>query len=195
MTSLPFYVSLWLLSHAPDPALVKLISVSKRGPCRVFSFNHSSVIEWGKSLWWSILEVLSWCPTYKPSDCNSIAPTLRTHGVVITSFLRRNDAAASFRLNDDVIITSCVHWGAMAAIRHVPFQMSKLCDETKSSAVFSYQQHRLSKAELEEELQYLEALWDELDFDMCVSHGDFHKNNMLYNPSTGIPWDIAITEN
>ena len=147
------------------------------------------------SPWWSILEVLPWCPTYKPSGYNSISPTQRTHGIVITPFLRRNDAAASFRRNDDVIITSCVHWGAMATIRHVPFQMSKLCDETKSSAVFSYQQHRLSKAELEEELQYLEALWDELDFDMCVSHGDFHKNNMLYNPSTGTLWDIAITEN
>ena len=34
----------------------------------------------------------------------------RTHDVIITSLLSQNDVATSFWRNDNVIITSCVHW-------------------------------------------------------------------------------------
>ena len=46
----------------------------------------------------------------KSTLCVKNVQTQRTHGAIITSLLRRNDVATSFRRNNDVIITSCVRW-------------------------------------------------------------------------------------
>ena len=40
----------------------------------------------------------------------SFIQSQRAHNVIITSLLRQNDVAASFWLNNDVIITLCVRW-------------------------------------------------------------------------------------
>ena len=44
-------------------------------------------------------------------ETSPLALTQRAHGTIITSFLRRNDAATSFRRNNDTIIMLCVRWG------------------------------------------------------------------------------------
>ena len=50
----------------------------------------------------------------------------------ITSFLRRNDVASSFRRKNDVIIASCVHWV------HVQIQW-----QHSTESVFQYISHQL----------------------------------------------------
>ena len=52
--------------------------------------------------------------------------TQRTHGVIITSLLRLNDVATSLRRNNDVIITSCVHWVGSYLVYTLPAWNSQL---------------------------------------------------------------------
>ena len=48
------------------------------------------------------------------SQCD--VATQRTHDVIITLSLRQNDVAMSFLRNNDIVITSCVHWGLIKQI-------------------------------------------------------------------------------
>ena len=51
--------------------------------------------------------VLIWCWSHWPTHVNVVVSNGHT---TITSVLRQDDVATSFRRNNDVIIASCVHW-------------------------------------------------------------------------------------
>ena len=79
------------------------------------------------------------------SGCNTTESSQRTHDAMITSLLRQNDVATSFWRNNDVIITSCVHWNvsfflATANIRDC------VCPEECSIYTYSLQQSSASLA-------------------------------------------------
>ena len=49
----------------------------------------------------------------------------RAHDAIITSLWRQNDVATSFRRHNDVIIASCVRWGAVQASEPIVIYTSR----------------------------------------------------------------------
>ena len=60
---------------------------------------------------------------------------------------------------------------------------------------FSFQKHRMSVDQLESELSFLQSQIEEFNFDLCVSHGDLQRRNIIHDKVAGktnqdIMWDI-----